>query len=58
MFVKIPVIEVWFVPAAPPVNPVPVGTNQLYVVPVGTIVVGAASTGVTVNEAPLQIADV
>jgi len=40
---------------APPVNPVPAGIPQLYVVPTGTIVVGGALTGVTEKGSPLQI---
>ena len=36
---------------APPVKPVPVGANQVYVVPAGTIPL-VTSTGVTLNRIP------
>ena len=40
---------------APPVKPVPVGANQVYVVPAGTIPL-VTSTGVTLNRIPPQAA--
>ena len=55
VFVSEPVMEERFVPAFPPVKPEPVGVDQVYVVPAGTIVVGKASTGETVKEPPLQM---
>lgn len=40
-------------PDVPPVNPVPEGADQLYVVPAGTM--SAPLIGVTVNGVPLQV---
>ena len=54
VFVKVPEILVWAVPVAPPVNPVPVGVAQLYVVPVGTVPL-VPSTGVKLKASPLHI---
>jgi hypothetical protein len=53
--VRVPKIVLWEVPAAPPViEPVTVGIDQLYVVPVGTILLVVALTGLTVKPLPLQ----
>ncbi len=50
-----PLIDVWAFPVAVPVIPVATGAVHEYVVPIGTIVVGALFVGVTVNVDPLQI---
>jgi hypothetical protein len=52
--VKVPLKDVALLPLAPTViEPVTVGTPQLYVVPTGTIS-EPPFTGVLLNEAPLQ----
>ena len=52
VFVKVPVIELTPTPCeAPPVNPLPVGALQVYVVPAGTIPF-VPFTGLTVNNTP------
>ena len=54
VFVKVPVIEL--TPDAcdkPPVNPLPVGTVHVYVVPAGTMPF-VTFTGLTVNNTPPQ----
>jgi len=51
---SVPEISVAPLPEAPPVNPVPDGADQLYVVPEGTIPL-VPSTGVTVNPFPLHV---
>jgi hypothetical protein len=53
--VSVPVIMLVLLADAPPVTPpVTVGDDQLYVVPTGTIVVGALFTIVCINVVPLQ----
>jgi len=52
--VNVPVTEDWFIPEAPPVNPVPEGTDQLYVVLAGTMVTGGLLAGVMVKLLPLH----
>jgi hypothetical protein len=53
--VNVPVIILVPLAEAPPVTPpVTVGVNQVYVVPTGTIVVGAAFTIVCINVVPLH----
>ena len=54
VLVSVPLILAAPVPDNPPVNPEPVGTDQLYVVPPGTIPL-VILTGETVNGRPLQI---
>ncbi len=44
-------------PAAPPVNPAPVGANHVYVVPAGTTPL-VPFTGVTLKALPLHVATV
>ena len=51
--VSVPLIVNAPLPGAPPVNPVPAGADQLYVVPAGTMPL-VLFTGVTVNPLPLQ----
>ena len=51
---SVPVILAAFVAVAPPVKPVPVGNDQLYSVPEGTIPF-VTFVGDTVNNVPLQL---
>ena len=54
--VSVPLIVVCPVAAAPPVNPpVTIGALQAYVVPVGTILLVTAFTGVTVKGLALHV---
>ena len=53
VLVRVPLIFAAPLPVAPPVNPVPDGTAQLYVVPAGTVPL-VPLTGVTINPTPLQ----
>jgi hypothetical protein len=53
VLINVPLILLWLVPAAPPVNPVPDGVLQLYVVPAGTTL-PPPFVGVTVNPTPLH----
>ena len=48
-------MEAWLFPASPPVIPMPVGIDQVYVVPAGTKVEVGLFEGVIVNDAPLQM---
>lgn len=57
LFESIPLIAKAPLPGPPPVNPVPAGADQLYVVPAG-IKPSIPSAGVTENELPLQIISV
>ena len=54
-FVKVPLIVVWPLTAAPPVNPpVTLGALQLYNVPAGTMPL-VRFVGLTVKATPLQL---
>jgi hypothetical protein len=53
VLVRVPLMFEASLPASPPVNPVPAGADQLYVVPAGTIPL-VTLTGVTVNPASLH----
>ena len=54
VLIKLPLILAALVADNPPVKPVPVGTDQLYVVPDGTVPF-IPFTGATVKPAPLQV---
>ena len=54
VLISVPVILAAFVAVAPPVNPTPVGNDQLYSVPEGTIPF-VTFVGDTVNNVPLQL---
>ena len=54
VLIKLPLILAALVADAPPVKPVPVGNNQLYVVPVGTVPF-IPFTGAIVKLVPLQV---
>ena len=51
VFTNVPLILPALVPDNPPVKPVPVGVDQLYVVPAGTVPL-VPFTGVVLNIAP------
>ena len=53
VFMSVPPILDDPLPVAPPVNPAPEGTVQLYIVPAGTIP-SVTFTGVTINPEPLH----
>jgi len=53
VFTNVPLILPALVPDNPPVNPLPVGTDQLYVVPDGTVPF-VPLEGVVVNNVPLH----
>ena len=54
VLVSVPVMLATFVAVAPPVKPIPVGNDQLYKVPAGTIPF-VTFVGDTVNNVPLQV---
>ena len=57
LLVMLPLILMAFVALAPPVKPVPVGTDHVYFVPTGTMP-SVDCVGVTVNPIPAQATEV